>query len=42
MHSVELGSLPLVHTAAHLFRQYVYQYKDQLGAAIIVGGWDEK
>ena len=29
-------------TAAHLFRSFCYNYKDQLNAAIIVAGWDEQ
>jgi 20S proteasome subunit beta 1 len=42
MHSVELGSEPLVGTAARLFRQICYQNKANLMAGIIVGGFDEQ
>lgn len=42
VHAVELGELPAVHTAAHLFRNFCYNYKDQLNAAIIVAGWDKQ
>ncbi len=42
MHAVELGQLPQVSTAAHLFRNFLYTYKDQLNASIIVAGWDEQ
>jgi hypothetical protein len=40
MHSVELGTLPLVSTAAHLFRKLCYENKNALQAGIICGGWD--
>jgi 20S proteasome subunit beta 1 len=40
-HAVDLGRLPKVSTAAHLFRQPCYQHKDKLSAGIIVAGWDE-
>merc|ERR1711997_267497 len=39
-HSVEFGAPPNVHTAAHLFKNISYQYRDQLTAGIIVAGWD--
>jgi 20S proteasome subunit beta 1 len=42
MHAVELGSEPLVGTAARLFRQICYQNKANLMAGIIVGGYDER
>jgi len=39
-HAIEKGSAPLVATAAHLMRKLCYDYKDQLMAGVIVGGWD--
>ncbi|CAD8170573.1 unnamed protein product [Paramecium octaurelia] len=39
-HAQELGRLPAVATAANLFRNFLYEYKDSLSAAIIVAGWD--
>ena len=39
-HNVEFGAPPTVHTAAHLFKNISYQYRDQLTAGIIVAGWD--
>ncbi|OWZ11183.1 Proteasome subunit beta type-6 [Phytophthora megakarya] len=39
-HSVELGRLPKVDTAANLFRSLCYHNKDRLLAGIIVAGWD--
>lgn len=39
-HAIELGEKPLVKTAAHLFKQVVYQNKDRLMAGIIIGGFD--
>ncbi|KAM3138691.1 hypothetical protein pb186bvf_009255 [Paramecium bursaria] len=40
VHAQELGRPPAVTTAARLFQNFLYQYKDQLSAAIIVAGWD--
>uniref|UniRef100_A0A6B2LJ98 Proteasome subunit beta n=1 Tax=Arcella intermedia TaxID=1963864 RepID=A0A6B2LJ98_9EUKA len=40
MHTAELGTLPLVRTAAALVQQLSYQNKEQLLAAMIIGGWD--
>merc|ERR1712083_839176 len=37
---VEFGAPPPVHTAAHLFKNISYDYRDQLTAGIIVAGWD--
>ena len=37
---VEFGEPPTVHTAAHLFKNISYEYRDQLTAGIIVAGWD--
>ena len=39
-HEVESGKPSNVHTAAHLFKNISYQYRDQLTAGIIVAGWD--
>ncbi len=39
-HSIDLGRLPKVHTAANLFRSLCYNNKDRLLAGIIVAGWD--
>eukprot|EP00823_Brevimastigomonas_motovehiculus_P009248 TRINITY_DN8913_c0_g1_i1.p1 TRINITY_DN8913_c0_g1~~TRINITY_DN8913_c0_g1_i1.p1 ORF type:complete len:258 (+),score=60.72 TRINITY_DN8913_c0_g1_i1:65-838(+) len=41
-HSVELNKPPLVKTAAALFQDMVYGYKDRLLASIIVAGWDKE
>ena len=41
-HSIELGEEPLVNTAASLFRQICYEYRDSLVAGIICAGWDKK
>eukprot|EP01017_Pseudomicrothorax_dubius_P026617 TRINITY_DN2989_c0_g1_i1.p1 TRINITY_DN2989_c0_g1~~TRINITY_DN2989_c0_g1_i1.p1 ORF type:complete len:214 (+),score=46.41 TRINITY_DN2989_c0_g1_i1:140-781(+) len=38
-HSIEIGRLPQVKTAARLFQQFMYRYK-QLLASIMVAGWD--
>jgi len=40
-HSIELGRLPKVHTAATIFRSLCYHNKNALLAGIIVAGWDE-
>jgi len=37
-----LGEEPLVKTAASLFRQFCYDYRDSLVAGIICAGWDKK
>ena len=37
-----MGELPPVNKAAAMFRQYCYDYRDQLLAGIIVAGWDPK
>lgn len=41
-HAIELGQAPLVSTAAQLFSNTVYQYRDNLLAGIICAGWDKK
>ncbi|XP_059485499.1 proteasome subunit beta type-6 [Neocloeon triangulifer] len=40
--SLEQGEPPLVETAANIFRQLCYDYRDQLTAGIIVAGWDSR
>jgi 20S proteasome subunit beta 1 len=40
--SLEQGEPPLVETAANIFRQLCYDYRDQLTAGIIVAGWDKR
>lgn len=37
-----MGEEPLVKTAAHVFQDLCYNYRDSLTAGIIVGGWDKK
>uniref|UniRef100_A0A8C8S5Q1 Proteasome subunit beta n=1 Tax=Pelusios castaneus TaxID=367368 RepID=A0A8C8S5Q1_9SAUR len=39
-HSIELNEPPLVHTAASLFKEMCYRYREDLTAGIIVAGWD--
>ncbi|XP_067412443.1 proteasome subunit beta type-6 [Emydura macquarii macquarii] len=41
-HSIELDEPPLVHTAASLFRETCYRYREDLTAGIIVAGWDRR
>ncbi|XP_067005376.1 proteasome subunit beta type-6 [Anabrus simplex] len=41
-HQVELGEPPLVETAANVFRELCYNYRDSLQAGIIVAGWDKR
>ncbi|XP_064642112.1 proteasome subunit beta type-6-like [Lineus longissimus] len=41
-HKMEIGEEPSVKTAAHVFQELCYGYRDRLMAGIIVGGWDEK
>lgn len=40
MHVIEMGTPPLVKTAARLFRELCYSNKSQLMAGIICAGWD--
>ena len=37
-----MGEEPLVKTAATVFQDLCYNYRDQLSAGIIVAGWDKK
>lgn len=39
---MELGTQPLVETAANVFREMCYNYRDSLMAGILVAGWDER
>ncbi|XP_071451234.1 proteasome subunit beta type-6 [Hetaerina americana] len=41
-HEIELGEPPLVATAANVFRELCYNYRDTLTAGIIVAGWDKR
>ncbi|XP_078284000.1 proteasome subunit beta type-6-like [Rhinoraja longicauda] len=41
-HSIELDELPLVQTAANLFKDMCYKYREELVAGIIVAGWDKR
>ncbi|XP_039355800.1 proteasome subunit beta type-6 [Mauremys reevesii] len=41
-HSIELDEPPLVHTAASLFKEMCYRYREDLMAGIIVAGWDRR
>lgn len=37
---MEMGKEPDVKTAANVFRELCYNYRDSLTAGIIVAGWD--
>ena len=39
---METNEPPLVSTAANVFRNMCYNYRDQLSASIIVAGWDKR
>ncbi|XP_076842386.1 proteasome subunit beta type-6-like isoform X2 [Brachyhypopomus gauderio] len=41
-HGIELNEPPLVQTAANLFREMCYRYREELMAGIIVAGWDRR
>ncbi|GAB6031372.1 Proteasome subunit beta type-6 [Chamberlinius hualienensis] len=41
-HEIELGEPATVKLAANLFRELVYNYRDQLTAGIICAGWDRR
>ncbi|KAI9562933.1 hypothetical protein GHT06_010389 [Daphnia sinensis] len=41
-HEVQLGEAPLVKTAASVFQELCYNYRDQLTAGIICAGWDRR
>ncbi|KAL7307523.1 hypothetical protein TKK_0000696 [Trichogramma kaykai] len=40
-HRMELGTEPRVETAANVFRELCYNYRDSLMAGILVAGWDQ-
>uniref|UniRef100_A0A1B6CT04 Proteasome subunit beta n=1 Tax=Clastoptera arizonana TaxID=38151 RepID=A0A1B6CT04_9HEMI len=40
-YKAETGEDPLVETAARIFRELCYNYRDTLTAGIIVAGWDK-
>jgi len=42
MHEMEMDEPPQVHTAANVFKEMCYNYRDQLMAGIIVAGWDKR
>jgi len=42
VHEMENDHPPLVNTAANVFRELCYNYRDQLMAGIIVAGWDKR
>jgi 20S proteasome subunit beta 1 len=42
LHKQELGGPPSVLAAASILQKIAYQYRDQLSAGLIVGGWDKK
>lgn len=39
---MESDEPPLVNTAANIFREMCYNYRDQLMAGIICAGWDKR
>lgn len=41
-YSIEMGEMPLVETAANIFREIIYNYRESLMAGIIVAGWDNR
>ncbi|XP_015600159.1 proteasome subunit beta type-6 [Cephus cinctus] len=41
-HQMELGAPALVETAANVFREMCYNYRDSLMAGILVAGWDRR
>lgn len=41
-HKMEMGEEPQVKTAAAVFQDLCYSYRDQLSAGIICAGWDRK
>jgi len=42
LHQMQFGEEPLVKTAASIFQELCYNYRDQLSAGIICAGWDRK
>ncbi|KAL0269309.1 UNVERIFIED_CONTAM: hypothetical protein PYX00_007092 [Menopon gallinae] len=41
LQQIELGTSPLVGTAANIFKELCYNYRDSLTAGIIVAGYDD-
>lgn len=39
---MENNEPPLVNTAANVFREMCYNYRDQMMAGIICAGWDKR
>jgi len=39
---LEIGEEPLVKTAAKIFQDLCYNYRDSMSAGIICAGWDRK
>jgi len=42
IHQLEIGEEPLVKTAAKIFQDLCYNYRDSMSAGIICAGWDRK
>ena len=42
MMRIQMNEEPRVKTAAKVFQDMCYSYRDQLSAGIIVAGWDRK
>jgi len=42
VHKMEIGEEPLVMTAAKIFQELCYTYRDRMSAGIICAGWDRK
>jgi 20S proteasome subunit beta 1 len=42
LHEMENNEPPLVNTAANVFREMCYNYRDQMMAGIICAGWDKR
>lgn len=40
-HEVEMGRPAKVQTAAFMFKEILYEYRDSLTAGLIIAGWDE-
>jgi 20S proteasome subunit beta 1 len=41
-HEIESGEPPLVRSAAAVFQEMCYNYRDKISAGIIVAGWDAR
>jgi len=41
VYRMEMGEEPQVRTAASVFRNLCYNYRDNLSAGILVAGWDK-